>query len=61
MSAPSSSSCGTSDEHVAYLIGVFVPVFTLGFAVLAVWLVLLAGITLPAWYWAPWKSINGVR
>ena len=22
---------------------------------------LLAGITLPAWYWAPWQTIHGVR
>jgi hypothetical protein len=48
-------------RDIAYLIGLFVPLVTLGFIVLAVWLVLLAGITLPAWYWAPWQDINGVR
>jgi len=29
--------------------------------VLAVWWVSVAAITLPIWYWAPWKSIHGVR
>jgi hypothetical protein len=48
-------------RDIAYLIGMFVPLVTLDSVVLAVWLVLLAGITLPAWYWAPWHTINGVR
>jgi hypothetical protein len=48
-------------RDVAYLIGLFVPLLALDTIVLAVWLVLLAGITIPAWYWAPWQSVHGVR
>jgi hypothetical protein len=48
-------------RDVAYLIGMFVPLVTLGCVVLVTWLALLAGIMLPAWYWAPWQSIHGVR
>jgi hypothetical protein len=40
-------------RDAAYLIGLWVPLFILDTAVLAVWLTFLAGITLPAWYWAP--------
>jgi Putative sensor len=40
-------------RDTAYLIGLWGPLFTLDTAVLAVWLTLLAGVTLPAWYWAP--------
>ncbi len=38
---------------LAYLIGLWVPLYVLDTIVLSVWLTLLAGITLPAWYWAP--------
>ena len=48
-------------RDIAYLLGMFVPLVTLDLIVLTVWLVLLAGITLPAWYWAPWQTIHGVR
>jgi hypothetical protein len=48
-------------RDVAYVLGMFAPLVTLDFAVLTIWLTLLAGITLPAWYWAPWQSIHGVR
>jgi hypothetical protein len=48
-------------RDVAYLVGMFVPLLVLDAVVLAVWWALLAGITLPIWYWAPWKSIHGVR
>ena len=48
-------------RDIAYLIGMFVPLVTLDLIVLTVWLVLLAGITLPVWYWAPWQTIHGVR
>jgi len=48
-------------RDIAYLLGMFTPLVTLDLTVLTVWLVLLAGITLPAWYWAPWQSIHGVR
>jgi putative sensor protein len=40
-------------RDLAYLIGLWVPLFVLSVTVLAIWLVLLAGIALPAWYWAP--------
>jgi hypothetical protein len=46
-------------RDVAYLIGLWPPLFILDTAVLAVWLTLLAGITLPAWYWAPWQDVHG--
>jgi hypothetical protein len=46
---------------VAYLIGLFIPLATLGLVVLTIWLVLLAGVTLPLWYWAPRQDIDGVR
>jgi hypothetical protein len=48
-------------RDVAYLLGLFAPLAALDLAVLVVWLVFLAGITLPAWYWAPWQTIHGVR
>jgi len=48
-------------RDVAYLVGMFVPLLALDAIVLAVWSVLLAGITLPIWYWAPWQTIHGVR
>jgi len=48
-------------RDIAYLVGMFVPLLALDTIVLAVWLVFLAGITLPIWYWAPWHSIHGVR
>ena len=37
----------------AYLVGMWVPLFTLDLVVLTVWLVLLGMITVPVWYWAP--------
>jgi hypothetical protein len=40
-------------HDVAYLIGLWVPLLILDTVVLAVWLTFLAGVTLPAWYWAP--------
>ena len=48
-------------RDIAYLLGMLVPLATLGLIVLTVWLVFLAGITLPAWYWAPWQDVHGVR
>jgi Putative sensor len=48
-------------RDIAYLLGMFAPLVALDLTVLTVWLVLLAGITLPAWYWAPWQSVHGVR
>ena len=43
-------------RDVAYLFGLMAPLLVLDFAVIVVWLVLLAGITLPAWYWAPHQT-----
>jgi Putative sensor len=40
-------------RDVAYLVGLWVPLFILDTIVFSVWLTLLAGITLPIWYWAP--------
>jgi hypothetical protein len=48
-------------RDVAYLVGMYVPLLVLDAIVLAVWWGFLAGITLPIWYWAPWKQIHGVR
>ncbi len=46
-------------RDLAYLLGMFVPLLALDAAVLVVWLVLLAGITLPFWYWAPVSGCVG--
>jgi Putative sensor len=40
-------------HDVAYLVGLWAPLFVLDTIVLSVWLTFLAGVTLPAWYWAP--------
>lgn len=40
-------------RDVAYLTGLWVPLFILDTVVLSVWLTFLAGVTLPVWYWAP--------
>jgi hypothetical protein len=48
-------------RDVAYLIGLWLPLFILDTIVFSIWLTLLAGITLPIWYWAPWQTIHGVR
>ena len=40
-------------RDVAYLIGLWAPLFILDTVVLTVWLTFLAGVTLPVWYWAP--------
>ena len=45
-------------RDVAYLIGLWPLLFVLDTAVLSVWLTLLAGITLPAWYWAPRGNVG---
>ncbi len=48
-------------RDIAYLLGLLVPLVTLDLVVLTIWLVFLAGITLPIWYWAPWQSVHGTR
>ena len=45
-------------RDVAYLIGLWPLLFILDTVVLTVWLTLLAGITLPAWYWAPRGNVG---
>lgn len=47
-------------RNIAYLAGLFPLLFALDGTVLIIWLVLLAGITLPIWYWAvPTTFDNG--
>jgi hypothetical protein len=40
-------------RELGYLAGLWVPLYVLDTIVLSVWLTFLAGITMPAWYWAP--------
>jgi hypothetical protein len=40
-------------RDLAYLIGLWLPLYVLDTIVFAIWLTFLAGITLPVWYWAP--------
>ena len=42
----------------AYLFGLFPLLWAVDLAVIVVWLVLLSGVTLPAWYWAPPETFN---
>jgi Putative sensor len=42
----------------AYLFALFVPLWVLDYTVVVVWLVLLAGITVPAWYWSVPETFN---
>jgi hypothetical protein len=46
-------------RDLAYLAGLFGPLWVLDLAVSVVWLVFIAGITLPAWYWAPQQTYPG--
>ena len=54
-------------REFAYLVGMFLPLVVLGCLVLAVWLTLAAGVTLPLWYWAPFDhfphglTVHGVQ
>jgi hypothetical protein len=43
-------------RDLAYLTGLWGPLFALDTAVVTVWLTFLLGITMPAWYWAPQNS-----
>lgn len=45
-------------RDIAYLFGLMAPLWVLDFGVTVIWLVLLAGITVPAWYWAPRQSFT---
>jgi len=46
-------------RDLAYLLGLFAPLWAMDAVVLIAWLVLLAGVTLPIWYWAPVSSCIG--
>lgn len=46
-------------RDLTYLVGLSAPLAALDLTVLVIWLTFLVGITLPAWYWAPWQSIHG--
>jgi hypothetical protein len=50
---------GRTWREAALVIGLWVPLYVLDYAVLMVWLVLLAGVALPAWYWTPNHSCVG--
>jgi hypothetical protein len=45
-------------RDLAYLVGLWVPLFILDTVVFTVWLVFLTGITLPIWYWAPESTFD---
>lgn len=48
-------------RDVAYLIGLWPPLLILDSVVLAVWAWFIGMISLPLWYWAPWREYHGVR
>jgi hypothetical protein len=49
-------------RELAYLTGLWVPLMALDTIVVSIWATLLAGVTLPLWYWAPWEDFgNGQR
>ena len=48
-------------RDLAYLVSMYIPLVILDAVVFAVWLALLAEITIPIWYWAPWQSVHGVN
>jgi Putative sensor len=45
-------------RNIAYLAGLFPLLFALDGTVIVIWLVLLAGITMPIWYWAPPQTFD---
>jgi hypothetical protein len=45
-------------RDIAYLLGMYVPLLVLDLLAFAVWLIFLAGITLPIWYWAPRQTFD---
>jgi hypothetical protein len=46
-------------RDIAYLMGMFIPLVIMDLVVVALWLVFLAGITLPIWYRFPEQSYTG--
>jgi hypothetical protein len=56
---------GATWREIAFLVGLWAPLYILDTVVLAVWLSFLSGVTLPIWYWAPrhtnWGYVHGVE
>jgi hypothetical protein len=48
-------------RDLAYLIGLWVPLYALDTIVLTVWLTLLAGVAAPLWYWAPEQGFGNAH
>ncbi len=48
-------------RDLGYLVGMWVPLYTLDTIVIAIWGWFLSWITLPLWYWAPWLQYHGRR
>lgn len=46
-------------REAGLLMGLWVPLYVLDCAVFAIWFLLLAGISIPLWYWAPTNSCIG--
>ena len=44
---------GATWREIAYLVGLWAPLYCLDTIVLTVWLSFLAAVTMPIWYWAP--------
>jgi hypothetical protein len=51
----------TTWREFAYVVGLFVPLFTLDTVVTAIWAWFASWITLPLWYWAPWTDYHGIN
>lgn len=50
---------GRTWREVSLLVGLWAPLYVLDAAVLAIWLLLLAGTLMPFWYWAPTHACIG--
>ena len=48
-------------RDLAYLVGLWVPLYVVDTVVLGVWAWFIGWITLPAWYWVPWMQYHGRR
>jgi hypothetical protein len=48
-------------RDLAYLVGLWLPLFLLDTIVLTLWGWFIGMITLPVWYWAPWMQYQGHR
>jgi len=45
-------------RELAYLTGLWTPLYALDTIVISFWATFLAGVTLPLWYWAPWNDFG---